>query len=490
MLYLKYKSMKNKSVNKYNKNNIKTNAKNEQKVITLTENSAISFPVAEEINGDVLIIGNFTGVCGVFDKSKSGIVGGIGFRENSEIIWNNIGILNKTIAKKHRVYLMSSKITIDYFQDVIKRLCDDIYYPDVQNTRDGVAKKKGFINEIYKFVDTSKYSENVEKIFNNIKDMKFDTVIINPPYKGSLHLKFFEKALEHLNENGKMVIIEPAPMYINVRRNDTFKRSTSSEIKKYDKIKKIIKGHVESVRIENLNKDFNTENTVPFAITTIDMSKTFDKIKFNCCGDEKMVDSIYDCNLIGKYDLIWSILNKCLSYGDMMKNHITDKQVGGDYWYAKYQEIIKCNAGAFSQGTYKPDGSYIGDVFRYYYQPTYDEGCGLKNCIHKKKDNGNKETDEPANCVYGTKYEMENWEHFIMNNKLPMFINYVMSIDAHNNSKPFVPWLVDKKYTDDEINELFNFSNEEIELINSTFEKFKRNHTWFKRYMEGPNIEQ
>ena len=66
-----------------------------------------------------------------------------------------------------------------------------------------------------------------------------------------------------------------------------------------------------------------------------------------------------------------------------------------------------------------------------------------------------------------------------------MFINIVLTIDQHNNSKDFLPWLVDKKYTDDEINKLFGFTNEEIKLIDVTIKKYERNSPWFKRYMCG-----
>lgn len=62
-----------------------------------------------------------------------------------------------------------------------------------------------------------------------------------------------------------------------------------------------------------------------------------------------------------------------------------------------------------------------------------------------------------------------------------------MTIDQHNNSKEFLPWLVDKQYTDDEINEMFKFTEEEIKLIDTTIKKYERNSPWFKRYICGPD---
>lgn len=90
-----------------------------------------------------------------------------------------------------------------------------------------------------------------------------------------------------------------------------------------------------------------------------------------------------------------------------------------------------------------------------------------------------------CDCLYGSQQELENWKHFIYNNKLPLFINIVLTIDQHNNSKNFLPWLVDKKYTDEEINKLFGFTQDEIDLIDATLQKFERNSPWFKRYLCG-----
>ena len=98
--------------------------------------------------------------------------------------------------------------------------------------------------------------------------MKFDMISQNPPYKGSLHLEFFKLGLNVLSENGKMVIIEPATWLINVRRN--------GKATLYDEIKEKIKGHVESVVIENLNPEFDTRLYTPFSTVTIDMSKFHD----------------------------------------------------------------------------------------------------------------------------------------------------------------------------------------------------------------------
>ena len=313
--------------------------------------------------------------------------------------------------------------------------------------------------------------------------------IQNPPYQKSLHLDFLEIGLELVNKfNGKMVIIEPSTWLINVRKN--------GKAKTYDTIKEKTNGHIESVVIENLNKEFGTELFMPFAITTIDMTKKFDTIDYICCGEAKKVKSVYDCNLVGEYNIIWSIFEKVQSFGDMMKAHTTKEDKGGDFYYTKYAEIFGYACQRFT--SLKNKRSYDSETYwRTFnsgeYFVTYADGCyhNFNNDIVNKPlhtyDSGKKITNKIADNIYGTKNELENWKHFIFNNKLPLFLNIVLTFDQHNNSKDFLPWLVDKKYTDDEINKLFGFTDDEIKLIDNTIKKYERNSPWFKRYMCGKN---
>jgi len=317
-----------------------------------------------------------------------------------------------------------------------------------------------------------------------MKNLKSINVITNPPYSGSYHLTFFNVGLNLIGGNGRMCIIEPATWLINVRRN--------GKAKLYDEIKEKIKGHVESVVIENLNNDFDTGLHMPFSTTTIDMSKTFDTIDFNCCGEHKMVKSIYDCNLIGDYDLIWSILNKSKSFqhGNVMKNHVTITDMGDNMHYAKYTRVVTGNFCSGGNGRFNSDAMYRKHNGKDYYVGYF---CSLLHCDGEIQDKlcqrrtkaGKIIEDSVAENIYGTKEELENWKHFVFNNKLPLFLNIVLTYSCDNNLLPFTPWLVDRKYTDDEINQLFNFTEEEIKLIDSTLKKFERNSPWFRRYMCG-----
>ena len=319
--------------------------------------------------------------------------------------------------------------------------------------------------------------------------MKFDYIIQNPPYAGSLHFDIFDKTLDLLSEKGRMTIIEPATWLINVRRN--------GKAKKYDAIKERLKGHIYKVVIENFNKEFQVGLSVPCSITYIDMDNTYDEIEFVCCGEKKTVKSLYDCNLIGNYEMIWNILNKINT--EKVDKHLyrprkSEKKEGA--WYCKYAEISTGNLLMSDKSTFDTNimsyiynsisGIFLRKYFMTLYFLTKTDETQISNKVLTVNDRGKKPTDKEAPCITGTKEELENWKHFVFNNKLPLFINIVMTIDQNNNSLPFVPWLVDKQYTDDEINAMFAFTDDEIAFMDRTIAKFERYSPWFKRYMCGP----
>jgi len=345
---------------------------------------------------------------------------------------------------------------------------------------------------IHIYSDTN--NETYINWLNNFDKMKFDYIIQNPPYNGSLHLDFLEKGLDLLTPGkGRMVIIEPATWLINLRKygkRNELGKTCSVEIKKYDELKKAISGHVESVTIDNLNYSFNTKNYIPFATTVIDMSKTYDMIDFTCCGERRKVKSLYDCNLIGEYPSIWSILDKVMLFGDSMNNHITDENGVNieNIYYAKYADFAPggCLVGE-RVNVIALDSYFMNGTFKHFFRRACCDDEEITTKIPHSLDTQGKLTNKLSkHNVYGTKEELENWKYNVHNLKILLFILIIFTIDQHNNSLPFLPWLVDRKYTDEEINQMFGFTDEEIALIDRTIKKYERNSPWFKRYMCGP----
>lgn len=318
--------------------------------------------------------------------------------------------------------------------------------------------------------------------------MKFDYIIQNPPYLKTLHIDCFNKGLDILKEDGKMTIIEPATWLIDVRQKIVDKPSLSMQ--KYIDLKQKLGKHIYKVVIENYNKEFDTAMYVPFSVTYIDMKHEYDTIDFWCCGEHKTVNYIYDCNMIGSYDMIWSILNKIKAYGDTMKNHIYKPGKTKTDENTKY--ISFCDIIARS-GVSDPrfgDIWFINNYYTNYYYCyiNFNEKISNKPINSLKSGytyNKPKYTDKIADNLYGTKQELENWKHFIFNNKIPLFTSIVLIISQNNRCKDFIPWLTDKQYSDDEIYKLLNITKEEQEFIDKTLKKYERNSPWFKRYLCG-----
>lgn len=373
--------------------------------------------------------------------------------------------------------------------------------PDEFEMFKSLLKKKGckdisvfFINPKEKLEDSE---VNIYTI-NNIHIMpKFDYIIQNPPYSGSFHLDFLKKGLDMLKPTGKMTIIEPATWLINVREN--------GKATLYNEIKKRLGKHVYKVVIENYNKEFDTAMYVPFAVTYIDMDEEYDKIDFWCCGEYRAMNNLYDCNMIGSYDMIWSILNKIKSYGKKvgtMKDHIykEDKtKVDKETWFCKYADIIgggaifcaSAKSTKIMGGGFNYESAWIKNNLGEYLRPYnvvyyHHNNNDIQNTLHNAMSTGsNKETNKIADQLFGTKQELENWKHFIFNNKIPLFTSIVLVIDQNNTCKDVLCWLTDNRYTDEEIYKLLGITEEEQKFIDKTLKRYERNSPWFKRYMCG-----
>ena len=298
--------------------------------------------------------------------------------------------------------------------------------------------------------------------------LKFNYIIQNPPYAKSLHIKFFNKGLDILDDDGRMTIIEPATWLINIRKDGKSKSE-------YSPLKDRLCDIVDRVSIQNLNYVFGTCMFVPFSITYVNKSKTDNKIIFDNFNIRQEVYSLYDCNFIGKYDMIWSILTKVKTVfkNDMLFNHIKQAQINEHYF--RYANILASLVDTLHSTS---ECFWINDYYEIYYTP----------CIHKTDlfSNEIKVINHKTNKKYivGSKDELQNFKKFVLQSNLSKFINICMCIDMHNNSLKYIPWCIN--FTND--NELFDrlkLSDEEINLINDTVSRFKRDNDYCKAMVYG-----
>lgn len=331
-----------------------------------------------------------------------------------------------------------------------------------------------------------------------------DLIVQNPPYKRDTHITIMLKSWELCK---KMVIVQPSKWLINLRDNG--KASMYAELrKKLDK-------HAISVKIENLNHEFNIGNATPLAITTLSKAARPEgqKIEFTCCGETSYVDTLDDCNLIGPRKMVSQILEKVRQRAPKhMEDIVYDKDRDGSpegAAYLKFTDVmvktvfmLKLNGDTYDPEAIKKNAYFEHDEEHdaWYLQSVFEVGAykgsvPTRDVPKKVATGGSKGGD--AFCLMVSDYPdfesnariLENWKHFIYNSNLAHFICISTTYDLHNGSKRWLPWLDwTKKWTDNELREWFGIADSEWSLIESTCKKFRRDSEWFKRYMCGPSI--
>ena len=379
---------------------------------------------------------------------------------------------------QHLIELINEILKIKYWKTHIENI-----YIIKRSIHTNLTLSCFLSQEIYKQLNISKFifddiidNDDLKKIFKKYGMPRFDYIVQNPPYgsKSPEHLKFLEKGIDLLNDNGKMVIIEPSIHLINIRHNKTF-----------DNIKNKLNNITEKIIIDNYKDEFNVNQRSLYAITYINKSKLSNNIIFKCCGESyKIVNNIYDCNLIGSYNLLWSILKKIQSFNNMFRSHVVNHNKPN---YNKNDYFLRFATMMPAHGYYS-EVDYIKHPFGQYYG-SYSTSVTHKDDYLPVKTIGIKSTSKnnPWDCTFGAKEELINLSYNNLNTKLFCFIQCVMAINTKGNCYDYIPWLVDKKYTDEEIYEKFGFTEDEIKLIETTIKKYERYSPWFKRYMCGPS---
>lgn len=429
------------------------------KTFKLIDNSYIEYtlsPITKK-QPNVLILGNMYGMFGRY--VQTGNRDTLHFDErvsDIKLYIERIKFIKDVFDNDGHIHIISDKVT-------------DLYFKQVRTFLD---KRHKHTNQFHLDVvtDNSEYKRILEDKYS---DMKFDYIIQNPPYNGTLYMDFFNKGLDLLSSTGEMIIICPSTWCINLN-------PYSKSLDKFNSLKKRIENVTESICIEKMSKQFNISIHQPLSIVHINNKKTSTGIRFSNCGYKSVVYDINDCNLIGSHKLIRSILNKIeVCPCDRMINHITREKVSDkDIRYLRYAEIISSsekysNTDIMSDGHTEYFASVLSPMIHQSDQKLYD--------------------DIPLNmfkgascCVYGTEEELDNWKYFAFNNKIGKFINAVLIISADAKvAIKMLCWLVDRKYTDDEIYEMYEFDADEIDLIEHIVKRFEWKSKWFQRMFTG-----
>lgn len=288
-------------------------------------------------------------------------------------------------------------------------------------------------------------------VYNIIKglDMKFDCIIMNPPYQKNLHLKVLAEAIKHLkDDNSVCVNLSPVrwlqdPLMLQKSKSD------------YHRFEKSILNHTKQIDvIDKIDAQRLFESTVMGA-----------DLGIYCCGSNGGFDST---------SLVNPTVKKIVAKQNSHINLEYDKRDGIRVRFP----IINNNGGSgngrkiglatFGKLLYFVDGKKDG-------KPWYD--WYMKNQYSKITD------DIPFSAKFNTEKEAQNFIDTLVKTNFGRIYTHWMKRDV-NVSPEIVLWMGDAinprtglkgyqgEWTDEDFYRYFELTDDEIKIVEDTMKKY------------------
>ena len=311
------------------------------------------------------------------------------------------------------------------------------------------------------------YNNSINELEKQLMGMKFDIIVGNPPYKAGMHLKFLELCFDSLSEDGEMIFVHPAEWLVQ-------KRDTRVS-RKYKILKEKLDKHVKSIEfIDNPWPEVGLY--VPLTITYLS-SKIQSSFSFYCNRthgygnvlqkpfSSKCV-SLDECTHWGNGKNISSILEKA-----KVNTNIKTKVYNGDY-YVNLSSIT--GNGKLTHVGY--DG--IERTFYNMWNFLNSTSNSVTTSPQYSRPQGKKEIGNEKHWVsFKTEQEANNFLAYITKNKLIKALTAIYKIDQHCGGVLDVLPMLDFniEWTDELTYKHFNFTEEEIEVIENIVEMINVN---------------
>ena len=98
-----------------------------------------------------------------------------------------------------------------------------------------------------------------------------DFIVINPPYKGGLHIQIFNKAFEELNDGGTLICLHPSTPFINRKptKDDGKTQKIKDIVSKYKTRLTLVDGiKINQANIHNWQKNISIVPQIIFLTNT------------------------------------------------------------------------------------------------------------------------------------------------------------------------------------------------------------------------------
>jgi hypothetical protein len=169
-------------------------------------------------------------------------------------------------------------------------------------------------------------------------NMKFDSIVMNPPYKGGLHIDIFNKAFELLKDGGTITSIQPATPFLNT--------NTPKPNDKDVKIREIVRNYKSHLEMVDGNEIFNEDFFVPLSIITLTKIKDNESkvnVEYNhfsnCISGTHTYDKFEDVFLHGN-DLVLSIRDKIYDKKDVSLNDKSSKKIKESPFWVSLAAVV------------------------------------------------------------------------------------------------------------------------------------------------------
>lgn len=305
-------------------------------------------------------------------------------------------------------------VLIDNFLDyqLLKAICPEVDLSLICTDDDGIL-------------------EQFEKLQKLNIDMKFDYIIMNPPYDGQTNLygKISLAAKQHAN---CVICLSP---YLNYISNKKSFKDISNK----------------------LEKTLECYELIPFAVFDAAFDKELCIFKFGSRNENVKFEDLF-WNKFSNIDLAKTIVNKFKNYNDYCNCHTVSYDDLDNY---KFKCIMAFKRGHFDSQTGNPSWDWT-TLFSKNYQTKFDwpkSDVKTSNC--------------QAIC-FETEQECKNFCEYC-NTDIVMFIIYAykMSLSQSSNLQ-YIPFL--KSYmnviTEEDLKIEFNLTDEELNYIHNEMKKF------------------
>ena len=267
--------------------------------------------------------------------------------------------------------------------------------------------------------------------------MKFDCIIMNPPYCRNLHLKILAEAIKHL-KNDESVCVNLSP--VRWLQDPLAKYKCGSAYKKFkESIAKHIK-NIDIIKATEANSLFNIFNFTNLGIYVCSLSGGYDHtkyMKFSCKVKQKVLDNVIIPTYLGK-----------------MKSLKDIRTPEGRPDFSRYYVILPMGHGHVGKNDFYDMISPNKDISRRNKNESRIAGTGFGTA--------NFDTDEEA-------------ENFRLSLETK-FIKFCVSLLKSNIKNPYwaIPYMDDytQPWTDQRFYKFFNILPEEQKIIEETMEKY------------------